>query len=163
MTTTYFKTLYDYSYHMHHRLWESIMSLSEEQFIRPSSHSIGSVHEQITHVMDAEETWLRRLHGEEPPYHTVHDYPTRESIRTAWDKVEQGLRSYVNNLTEARLNEHLTYKRSNGESFSTPIWAVLLHVVNHGTDHRAQIMRQIHDMGGKTFAQDLIFYLRENG
>jgi uncharacterized damage-inducible protein DinB len=41
------------------------------------------------------------------------------------------------------------------------IGEVLIHVVNHGTDHRAQMLRLIGDYGGQTFEQDIIFYLRE--
>jgi uncharacterized damage-inducible protein DinB len=26
-------------------------------------------------------------------------------------------------------------------------WQVLLHVVNHGTDHRAQLLRSLNDLG----------------
>jgi uncharacterized damage-inducible protein DinB len=36
---------------------------------------------------------------------------------------------------------------------------VLLHVANHGTDHRAQLLRALHDFGAPTFDQDLILYL----
>jgi uncharacterized damage-inducible protein DinB len=39
------------------------------------------------------------------------------------------------------------------------VWQVLIHVVNHGTDHRAQILRILHDFGLKTTSQDFIFYV----
>jgi uncharacterized damage-inducible protein DinB len=38
---------------------------------------------------------------------------------------------------------------------------VLLHVVNHGTDHRAQLLRTLNDLGLDTTAQDYIFYCYE--
>jgi uncharacterized damage-inducible protein DinB len=38
------------------------------------------------------------------------------------------------------------------------IWQTLLHLVNHGTDHRAQVLRALHDFGAETFDQDLVFY-----
>ncbi len=40
-----------------------------------------------------------------------------------------------------------------------PAWQVILHVVNHGTDHRAQVLRVLHDIGAPTFNQDLIIHL----
>jgi uncharacterized damage-inducible protein DinB len=42
------------------------------------------------------------------------------------------------------------------------VWQVLLHVVNHGTDHRAQLLRLLNDLGVKTTSQDYIFYVYEN-
>jgi uncharacterized damage-inducible protein DinB len=35
---------------------------------------------------------------------------------------------------------------------------VLLQVANHGTDHRAQVLRLLKDLGIKTVSQDYIFY-----
>lgn len=42
------------------------------------------------------------------------------------------------------------------------VWQVLLHVVNHGTDHRAQILRLLNDLGVKTGPQDYIFYVYDH-
>jgi len=43
------------------------------------------------------------------------------------------------------------------------VWQVLLHVINHGTDHRAQLLRTLHDLGATTSSQDYIFYVYEHG
>jgi uncharacterized damage-inducible protein DinB len=42
------------------------------------------------------------------------------------------------------------------------VWQVLLHVVNHGTDHRAQLLRLLNDLGVKTTSQDYIFYVYDH-
>lgn len=42
------------------------------------------------------------------------------------------------------------------------VWQVLLHVVNHATDHRAQLLRLLNDLGIKTTSQDYIFYVYEH-
>jgi uncharacterized damage-inducible protein DinB len=39
---------------------------------------------------------------------------------------------------------------------------VLLHVVNHGTDHRAQALRLLNDLGVETTSQDYIFYVYDH-
>ena len=39
---------------------------------------------------------------------------------------------------------------------------VLLHMVNHGTDHRAQILARLHELGAETVEQDLMLYLWES-
>ena len=48
-----------------------------------------------------------------------------------------------------------------GEDKDLILWQVLLHVANHGTDHRAQLLRQLNDLGVKTEYQDYIFYVYE--
>ena len=38
---------------------------------------------------------------------------------------------------------------------------VLLHVANHGTDHRAQLLMLLDQAGVKTFPQDYYFYITD--
>jgi len=42
------------------------------------------------------------------------------------------------------------------------VWQVLLHVTNHATDHRAQLLRVLHDLSVETKSQDYIFYVYDN-
>ena len=49
-----------------------------------------------------------------------------------------------------------------GEDKDLRVWQVLLHVVNHGTDHRAQLLRLLNDLGLETTSQDYIFFVYEN-
>lgn len=42
------------------------------------------------------------------------------------------------------------------------VWQALLHVVNHGTDHRAQLLRSLHGLGLQTSSQDYIFYVYDH-
>ncbi|HBY98528.1 MAG TPA: hypothetical protein DEP84_32055 [Chloroflexi bacterium] len=42
------------------------------------------------------------------------------------------------------------------------LWQVLLHVANHSTDHRAQLLQLLNDLGAKTPSQDYIFYVYEH-
>jgi hypothetical protein len=39
---------------------------------------------------------------------------------------------------------------------------VLLHVGNHGTDHRAQLLRLLNDLGVTTVSRDYIFYVYDH-
>jgi uncharacterized damage-inducible protein DinB len=82
----------------------------------------------------------------------------RESIRAHWDNVEQNMRNYLAELRDDMLFD----KPLGGEDKDLILWQVLLHVVNHGTDHRAQLLRLLHDLGVKTTSQDLIFYVYGN-
>jgi uncharacterized damage-inducible protein DinB len=49
-----------------------------------------------------------------------------------------------------------------GEDNDLILCQVLLHVANHGTDHRAQIIRLLNDLGVKTLYQDYIFFVYEH-
>ena len=64
----------------------------------------------------------------------------------------------------AKLRDDMLFEKpfSEGEDQDLILWQVLLHVVNHGTDHRAQILRLLNDLGVKTESQDYIFYVYDN-
>jgi uncharacterized damage-inducible protein DinB len=83
----------------------------------------------------------------------------REAILAHWDSVEQGMRIYLANLRDDMLFEK---PFPEGEDKDLSLWQVLLHVVNHGTDHRAQLLRALSDLGIKTAPQDYIFYLYDH-
>jgi uncharacterized damage-inducible protein DinB len=46
-----------------------------------------------------------------------------------------------------------------GEDKDLIAWQILLHVANHGTGHRAQVLRMLNDLGVKTSSQDYMFYV----
>jgi uncharacterized damage-inducible protein DinB len=152
---------YDYHFSENRSLWNSsIMSLSQEQFTQPVEYSIGSVRNQIVHLMSVDDIWFSGLRGLEiPDWLNPADFDNRNLIRAHWDNLEQTMRAYLANLRDEMLLEK---PFAEGEDKDLILWQVLLHVVNHGTDHRAQILRIVHDLGIKTVSQDYIFYVYDH-
>ena len=152
--------LYGYHFAENRSLWDTyIVPLSQEQFTRPSSYSIGSVRNQLVHLMNVDDIWFSPLCGEDiPDWYDFDAYNDRDALRAKWDAIEQKMRGYLDALTD----DMLTTKPLEGEDENLILWQVLLHVVNHGTDHRAQILRLLNDMGVKTVSQDYIFYVYDH-
>lgn len=122
-------------------------------------YSHGSVRDQIVHLISADDTWFSGLPGVVIPEPlNPADFPDRESIRAHWDNVEQNMRDYLAELRDDMLFD----KPLEGEDKDLILWQVLLHVANHGTDHRAQLLRLLNDLGVKTTSQDYIFYIFDN-
>jgi uncharacterized damage-inducible protein DinB len=156
MDANAFRHFYDYHFTENRKIWDRyITALSNEQFTQAVDYSHGSVRDQILHLMSVDEAWFSDLRGVEIPEGDVlGDSQDRESIRARWDRVEQNMRAY---LTELR-DDMLFDKPLEGEDKDLILWQVLLHVVNHGTDHRAQILRNLNDLGIETIYQDYVFY-----
>jgi uncharacterized damage-inducible protein DinB len=165
MIETAIRTLFDYNLWAHERVWSGILTLDDEQFARASDYSIGSVRHQIIHVLSVDRRWMARVAGQStPPHLQPDDYPTVESARDAWLKYTPEHRALVAGLTDDDLTREPRYEMpSRGGAKHTICWQVLAHVVNHGTDHRAQILNLLHQMGAPTMEQDLILYLWEAG
>jgi uncharacterized damage-inducible protein DinB len=162
MNVNAFLHFYDYHFAENRKIWEScIARLSLEQFTQHSGYSYGSVREQIVHLMSVDEVWFCELRGAEPsdPLPPV-NFDDRESLRAHWDKVEQAMRNYLADLWDDLLFDKPIKEPEEDQNLM--VWQVLLHVVNHGTDHRAQLLRLLNDLGVKTEAQDYIFYAYEH-
>lgn len=158
MNADAFRHFYNYHFSVNRNIWEKcITPLSYEQFTQPVGYSHGSIRDQIVHLLDVDDIWFSELMGiatEEPiPAATEDD---RARIRAHWDAVEQKMLGYLAKLRDEML--FTTPITEPDEDKDLIVWQVLLHVVNHGTDHRAQILRALHDLGVETVYQDYIFY-----
>ena len=155
------RMIWDYNYWAHHKLWNCIMSISDEDFKRHVDYSIGSVRIQIVHVMWSEDVWYQRIQGNPIPTYVAEDFPERSLIREKWDTVEQNWRKYIATITIEDLNYSIEGITVGGHPYKRTIMETLLHGVNHGTNHRAQILQLLHGYGGETFEQDMSFSFRE--
>jgi len=110
--------------------------------------------------MSVDDTWFSGLRGVEIPESlNPADFNDWKIIRAHWDHVEHNMRDYLSKLRDDMLFEK---PFAEGEDKDLILWQVLFHVVNHGTDHRAQILRLLNEMGIKTESQDYIFYVYDN-
>ena len=162
MNANAFRHFYNYHFAENRKVWNDVTSLSFGQFTQPVDYSRGSVREQIVHLLDAEDMWFSELRGAEPlePLPETVDADDRDAIRAHWDKVEQTIRAYL-----AELQDDMLFTKPikvPEEDQILIVWQVLLHVANHATDHRAQLLRVLHDLGVETKYQDYIFYVYEN-
>jgi uncharacterized damage-inducible protein DinB len=153
-----------YTFWANRRVWDYVMKLDEDHYHQPSTYSIGSVHEQVVHTMEVEMLLLRRVSGAAPaPLHKPDAFPTREAVRARWDEIEAAWLAHLPSLTEADLERTVEYiSVSRGTQFRNRVWELLFQWFNHSTDHRAQILALIHQLGGETGAQDFLFYSIDN-
>ncbi|ABX04188.1 MAG TPA: DUF664 domain-containing protein [Herpetosiphon sp.] len=160
MNITAFRHFYDYHFAQNRQLLDDyVAQLSAAQFVQAVDYSLGSVRNQLVHLMSVDETWFSGLRGGEfPEPLDPNNFPDLATLRAYWANVEAMMRDYLANLQDADLQT----KPLDGEDENLIVWQVLLQVVNHGTDHRAQILRLCHDFGLKTSSQDYIFYVYEH-
>jgi len=65
-------------------------------------------------------------------------------------------------LNEDAINSLLMYKNSRGEEFAQPVREVLLHVFNHSTFHRGQLVTMMRQLGETNIpATDFIAFARK--
>ena len=155
------RTLIEYHYGMFDRVWDYIMRLSDAQFVQEVDYSIGSVRNHMLHVLAIDQRWIARLQGHPlPDSLSPTEYDTRSAVRAEWDKAASYVMNYVNSVDEAELARvvRFDFDLPGNKIYSSPVSDVLMHLVNHGTDHRAQILRLLNDFGAPTIEQDYLWW-----
>ena len=161
MNADAFRYLYDYHFAENRRIWDSyITPLTYEQFTQDVEYSQGSVRDQIVHLMNVDDIWFSELGRDEisEPFEQA-DFDDRQNMRAHWDGIEQNMRAYLDSLRDEMLFETPILEEEDKDLI---VWQVLLHVINHGTDHRAQLFRLLNDLGATTNSQDFIFYVYDH-
>lgn len=161
MNASAFRHFYNYHFAENRKIWdEYIMPLSQEQFTQITGYSRGSIRNQVVHIMNTDQSWFGDLPNvERLPDLAPADSDDRALIRAHWDRVEQNMRVYLEKLQDDMLFQK---PFAEGEDKNLILWQVLLHVGNHGTDHRAQLLSELNDLGVKTVSQDYIFYVYDH-
>jgi uncharacterized damage-inducible protein DinB len=135
----YFQELYDYNYWANKRYLAVAESLSEEQLFRKQGHSWDSVHAVLIHMMSSERMWPQRWRGEKGSFLDAKDFPSIASVCEYWVEVEQNLRAFLAEQSEDSLLRPVTYTNPKGETFTLPLWQMMVQPANHNTHHRGEL------------------------
>lgn len=155
-------TLYDYNYWATRRIVTAAAQLTAAEFTAPTALSWGSVRDVLAHMLAAEWIWRVRCQEGSAPDRLLDPaaFPTLGALLARWAEEEAAMRAYVAGLDDEALNRPLTYRNTAGQPFTMPLWQILAHVVNHGTQHRAEVAHVLTGHGYSPGDVDLIVYLR---
>ena len=135
----YLQELYEYNYWANKRYLAVAESLNEEQLFRKQGHSWDSVQRVLVHMMSSERMWPQRWRGENGTFLEPNDFPDAASIRTYWVDVEKNMRAFIAERTEESLQREVTYTNPKGETFTLPLWQMMVQPPNHNTHHRGEL------------------------
>jgi uncharacterized damage-inducible protein DinB len=160
------RELYEYSYWAFDLIWPSIDGLSDEQFRLDLGYSAGSIRNQIIHLISSHRRWLHRLQGREPARHLAFDdFQTRSSVADEWKVARSEMMEYINSLDRDALAGMISYQiPGRAINASHHRWQILMQLVNHATDHRAQMLTLLNTQFNiETPEQDFIIFLWRKG
>jgi uncharacterized damage-inducible protein DinB len=154
--------LYDYNYWADHRILETAAQLTQEQLTRQISVHGASVFKILVHILGAETIWRMRAQEGVSPQKILNadEITTLSELRSRWAEEEQAMRAYIAGLSEADLQGTLHYRNTRGDEFNHTLWQLLVHVVNHGTQHRAEVAHVLTEFGHSPGDLDLSVHVR---
>ncbi len=162
MSTALIETLIGYNAWRNALLMRTAVDLTPDALYAPTRFPMGSLGGTLVHAMGAERLWTERLTGvPTTPFAKPADFPDLQSIARAWTPIELSLRSFALGRSEADLARVFEFRRLNGDKHSGVIGEVIIHVVNHGTQHGSEVAQMLTELGRSPGDIDLIGFTRE--
>jgi uncharacterized damage-inducible protein DinB len=145
------------------KIFDWIANLSEEQIDQEITSSFSSLRKTIVHMWDAEAAWYQRLKLVEKI--EVPSAAFTGNFAELVKKVNQQSltwKEWVDHATEVQLQHVFAYQNSKKEQFKQPVYEMLLHIFNHGTYHRGQLVTMLRQLGVDKIPQtDFIVFCRK--
>ena len=125
-----------------------VNQLPEEQVNKEIISSFPSIYKTILHMMDVESVWWQRLklaeHVEWPGKNF--DGTFNELLKMLM-QLSQQWEEWTRNANEANITHVFAYQNSKKEQFKQPVYEMLLHLFNHQTFHRGQVVTMLRQLG----------------
>ncbi len=159
--------IYDYNYWANSRILDAASKVTAEQFTTRKSFPFGSLRGTLVHIMDAEYGW-RTLFERAPESERweaaellQRDFPALESIKRRWHEEEDAMRVYLAGLNDDSMTEIVSYLTDEGNKRERALWHCLIHVANHGTQHRSEAAAMLTEFGASPGELDFTIFLNE--
>ena len=141
----------------------TINHLKDEQIHQEIESSFSSLYKTVLHLLDAESIWWQRLHLAERIEVPGKDFSGSfaELSRMLLEQCKLW-EEWVKDANGKKLEHVFAYQNSRKEQFKQPVNEVLLHLLNHGTYHRGQLVTMLRQLGVDRIPQtDFAFYVRK--
>ena len=155
------RDLYAYSAWANTRILDTAAQLNPEQY---TAASVGydSIRDTLVHTASAQWLWLERWRGNSPrELWDPADFHDFAALRTRWAEVEEATSAYITTLREPDLARVVSYVNFQGETWTYPLWQLLLHQVNHATQHGSEAARLLTRLGYSPGWLDLLVFVDE--
>jgi len=171
------KLMYEYNYWANRRILTACANVSQEQYI--ASTSFGNLRAALIHILDSEWEWRNafqryfmaidtvkadlpaQAHKWEHQQLTEADLATLDALKERWQTEERAMRLYLDSTSEQYLNGLVRYLIPGGILRERVLWHCLVHVVNHGTQHRSEAAALLTNYGHSPGDMDYTVFLNE--
>ena len=154
--------IYNYYYWASGKILTASAKVSRQQYEAPANFPFGGLRGTLLHIVDAEYGWRAffetNAFGEDLK---AEDFPTLQSLENKFREEEKSMRAYLNRLTDEDMTSHIKYTTGEGVKRDRILWHCLHHLVNHGTQHRAEAAALLTDHGGSPGDLDFTLFLNE--
>ena len=141
---------YDYTYWATDQILETAANLSEAQLNEEIPNGMGSIRTTLVHLLSGHCIWYEHWRSNKQSERLKQDdFPTLESIRVRWQEEKPKMYALFATLCDEDLERLITYSSTMlpGQVFQLPLWQLMMHLVNHGTQHRSEVAMKLTELG----------------
>lgn len=131
------------SYHAwaNKRLADCISALPGELQVKEVPSSFKSLYGTLLHMWNAESIWWQRMKMQEVVTAPGEGFTgTAAELANALLQQDKTWETWIAQATPAAIAHVFYYQNTKREQFRQPVYQVLLHLFNHGTYHRGQLV-----------------------
>ena len=141
-----------------HRILAAVEGLSAAELDAPREAYVGSIAKNLRHTVAAQLRWLARFKGE--------PLPPVDQPQGPWPEVyafaHQAVARYLGPLSDADFDRVVKYTLASGASNEQPLGQLVVHLVNHGSAHRAETGLLLERLGRSPGDLDYLLFIRDH-
>ncbi|HWH61879.1 MAG TPA: DinB family protein [Ginsengibacter sp.] len=127
---------------------DKIAQLSDDIIYKEMKSSFTSIYKTVVHLMDVESIWWQRLKLQEHVKWPGKNFNgTFEELSGQLLILSKQWFDWASDSNEVNLTHVFAYHNSKKEYFKQPVYEMLLHLFNHQTYHRGQIVTMMRENG----------------
>ena len=154
------KLYYAYNEWANKRILDAVERVSPEQLTAENDLGWGTLRGALVHILDAEYGWFDFLFAADDAPDDIYpeNFADIDALRKRWRRENENLWRCLDTLNDKDLTRVYTIKRGDRE-YTAVLWQALVHVVNHGTQHRSECAALLTGFGHSPGDMDFTLFL----
>ena len=159
MSKEIFQTSFAYHWHTNQTMLDKASLLDEADYYAHPDAVHRSIHDTFFHLLATDQGWRISLEsGQQPARLQAEDFPTRESLQSAFAQEEAAWHALLDRLSDEEIAGPITLTTFRGETANLVYWRILQHLVLHGMQHHTELAAMLTRKGHSPGDIDFIFY-----
>lgn len=130
------------------RLLKVVLGLDENLQQQVLSSSFPGLYVTFLHIWDTESIWWQRMKLHEQIVVPGKAFnPNMQEVSNGLLNQSKQWKEWVSTASEPQLEHVFAYYSKHKEYHKNPVWKTVVHLFNHGTYHRGQIVTMLHAVG----------------
>ncbi len=161
MTAEEARTHIRYSGWASRKVMDAALALPPEDQIKPMGVSHENIAKTLAHIYFGDAIWYSRIANPSYPVPNHDALPSLDFVVQEWPRLQAKWEAWADAANDADITRQIPFKSRFVGNAGLPAWQIVMHVVNHGTLHRGQIVGMLRQLGVTPPSTDILFYYYE--